>query len=367
LNINQDPVAIELIEKSIVEKAFDLGLVKPKIPVARTGKKIAVIGSGPSGLAAADQLNIAGQSVTVFEKNDRLGGLLRYGVPDFKLEKWTIDRRIEIMEASGIEFKTNVWVGKDVTYETLDLSYDIILLCGGAEAHRDLPIDGRDANGVYPAMEYLMQSNKFVAGDTIKEERINADGKTVVVIGGGDTGSDCIGTANRQGAKEVVQLEIMGKPPHIVNKEMVWPNWPMVVRTSSSHEEGCERVWSVVTKEFLKDENGALQGLKLVSIKWEQDGASGKVKMVEIPGTEEVINCELAFLAIGFTGFRKNGIINQLDLEVMENGKVKTDNFQSSNQKVFVAGDMRRGQSLVVWAIAEGREAAAAVNDFLNK
>ena len=363
LNINQAPVAIEHIEKSIVEKAFDLGLVKPRIPAERTGKKIAVIGSGPSGLAAADQLNAAGHWVTVFEKNDRVGGLLRYGVPDFKLEKWTIDRRVELMEEAGIEFKTKIWVGEDVSFETLDLAYDIIVLCGGAEQPRDLPIPGREANGIFPAMEYLMQSNKFVAGDQI-ENRIDTKDKKVIVIGGGDTGSDCIGTANRQGAKNIIQLEIMGKPSHTVNKSMVWPNWPMVLRTSSSHEEGCERVWSVMSKSFVKDDRGNLTGLEIVSIKWEQD-TSGKVVLQEIPNTGEILPCDLAFLAIGFTGHRKEGLIDQLDLEIDERGKVKTENYQSSNPKVFVAGDMRRGQSLVDWAIAEGREVAKAVSEFV--
>ncbi|MEL6988285.1 MAG: glutamate synthase subunit beta, partial [Bacteroidota bacterium] len=294
LNVNQDPVAIEHIEKSIIEKAFDLGLVKPKTPIKRTGRKVAIIGSGPSGLACADQLNAAGHWVTVFEKNDRVGGLVRYGVPDFKLEKWVIDRRVELLMQSGIEFKTNVWVGKDISTEDLDDEFDVIVLCGGAEQPRDLPIPGRDAKGIYPAMEFLMQSNKAIAGDKVADQILATDRK-VVVIGGGDTGSDCIGTSNRQGASQIIQIEIMGKPSYTVDKTLTWPNWPMVIRTSSSHEEGCERAWSVLSKSFIKDDQGNLTGLKVVNIAWEMDENTGRNTMKEIAGTEEIIPCDLAF------------------------------------------------------------------------
>ena len=342
-------------------------MVKANPPAHRTGKSVAVIGSGPAGLAAASQLNKAGHNVTVFERADKAGGLLRYGIPDFKLEKWTIDRRLEVMEAEGIVFKTNSNVGENVAVDDLKSNFDAILLCGGSTVPRDLPIPGRDLDGIYFAMDFLSQQNKRVASDSdimfnhkgeSLEKDLWATDKNVVVIGGGDTGSDCVGTSNRHKAKSITQIELLSKPPEGRTKLNPWPEWPMTLKTSSSHVEGCERDWSVLTKEFV-GKNGKLTGLKIVDIKWGDNG------MEEIRGTDRIIPCDLALLAAGFVHPQKAGMIEQLDLELDNRGNVATTNYATNQKAIFSAGDMRRGQSLVVWAISEGREAAKAVDEFL--
>jgi glutamate synthase (NADPH) small chain len=363
LSINNKPVTIEYIEKTIAEVAFEKGYIKANPPKNRTRKKVAVVGSGPAGLAAAAQLNKAGHLVTVFERSDRVGGLLRYGIPDFKLEKHVIERRVTLMEKEGIVFKTNAHVGVNVSAKDLTNEFDAVLVSGGASASRDLPIPGRNLKGVHFAMEFLPQQNKRVAGDTLAEN-ILASGKNVLVIGGGDTGSDCVGTSNRQGATSVTQIELLVKPPVSRHATNPWPLWPMVLMTSSSHEEGCERQWSILTKEFQDDGKGNLAGLKIVEIKWGLND-QGKMGFEEIPGTERVIPCELALLAIGFTGAEKGGLVQELKLELDERGNLKTENYMTSQEGVFAAGDMRRGQSLVVWAISEGREAARALDTWL--
>lgn len=363
LSINNKPVTIEYIEKTIAEVAFEKGYLKPIPPNNRTGKRVAVVGSGPAGLAAAAQLNKAGHLVTVFERSDRVGGLLRYGIPDFKLEKHVIERRVSLMEKEGIVFKANAHVGVDVSAKNLTEEFDAVLVSGGASAPRHLPIPGRDSIGVHFAMEFLPQQNKRVAGDKLSED-ILATGKNVLVIGGGDTGSDCVGTSNRQGAKSVTQIELLVKPPLSRHDNNPWPLWPMVLMTSSSHEEGVDRQWSILTKEFQKDKNGNLSGLKIVEIKWGMND-QGKMGFEEIPGTERVLPCELVLLAIGFTGAEKGGLVKELKLELDERGNLKTEGYMTSKKGVFAAGDMRRGQSLVVWAISEGREAARAVDVWL--
>ena len=373
LGINKPPVAIEFIEKSIAEVAFERGYITPKLPKERTGKHVAVVGSGPAGLAAAAQLNKAGHTVTVFERADQIGGLLRYGIPDFKLEKWTIDRRLAVMEAEGITFKPGVNVGKDLKANDLLDQFELIILTGGSTVPRDLPIPGRDLKGIYPAMEFLSQQNKRNAnrpvevnhqGETYSDGDIWATDKNVVVIGGGDTGSDCVGTSNRHGAASVTQIELMPMPPKDRAENTPWPNWPMMLRTSTSHEEGCERHWSINTKEFIGDENGNLKALRLVDLTWKNE--NGRMQMVELPGSERDIPCELALLAAGFLHPQHNGLLNDLGVEYDERGNVKATNYQTTtNPKVFAAGDMRRGQSLVVWAISEGREAARAADCYL--
>ncbi|GAB3221845.1 glutamate synthase subunit beta [Spirosoma arcticum] len=373
LGINKPPVAIEFIEKSIAEVAFEKGYVRANPPKVRTGKQVAVVGSGPAGLAAAAQLNKAGHIVTLFERADQIGGLLRYGIPDFKLEKWTIDRRLAVMEAEGILFKTGVNVGVDVKAADLMEQFDLVMLTGGSTVPRDLPIPGRDLKGVYPAMEFLSQQNKRNANRPVQVDHqgvpygdgdLLATGKNVVVIGGGDTGSDCVGTSNRHGAASVTQIELMPMPPKDRAANTPWPNWPMMLRTSTSHEEGCERQWSINTKAFIGDENGNLKALRLVDLTWQNEG--GKMQMVELPGSERDVPCELALLAAGFLHPQHNGLLDDLGLEYDERGNVKTTNYQTTtNPKVFAAGDMRRGQSLVVWAISEGREAARAADCYL--
>ena len=366
LSINNKPVTIEYIEKTIAEQAFEKGYIKANPPKSRTGKRVAIVGSGPAGLAAAAQLNKAGHWVTIFERSDRIGGLLRYGIPDFKLEKWTLERRLRIMEQEGIIFRTNAHVGVNISAKHLQEEFDAILVCGGASAPRDLPIPGRQFNGVHYAMEFLTQQNKRVAGDKIFSGEILANGKNVLVIGGGDTGSDCVGTSNRQSAKSVTQIELLAKPPLNRNEENnPWPLWPMVLMTSSSHEEGVQRQWAILTKEFLGDAMGRLTGLKVVDITWGVN-TEGKMGFEEIPGSEKIIQCELALLAIGFTGAEKGGMINELKLELDERGNIRTQNYRSSQEGIFAAGDIRRGQSLVVWAISEGREAAHAVDTWLT-
>jgi glutamate synthase (NADPH/NADH) small chain len=364
LSINNKPVTIEFIEKTIAEKAFEKGYIKATPPKTRTGKRVAVVGSGPAGLAAAMQLNKAGHWITVFERSDRIGGLLRYGIPDFKLEKTILDRRIRIMEQEGIIFRTNSNVGVNISAQHLQEEFDAVVICGGASAPRDLPIPGRDLKGVHFAMDFLSQQNKRVAGDRIFSGDILASGQNVVVIGGGDTGSDCVGTSNRQGAKSVTQIELLTKPPVNRSDDNPWPLWPMVLMTSSSHEEGVDRQWTILTKEFIGDRMGKLTGLKLVDIKWGTN-TKGKMGFEEIPGTERVISCELALLAIGFVGAEKPGMVEELKLEIDERGNIRTEDYKTSQEGIFAAGDIRRGQSLVVWAISEGREAARAVDQWL--
>jgi glutamate synthase (NADPH) small chain len=360
LSINKEPTAIELIEKSIIERAYAEGWVEPNVPLMRTGKKVAVIGSGPAGLAAAAQLNYAGHWVTVFERENRVGGLLRYVIPDFKLDKGVIDRRVRVMEESGIVFKTNTNVGQNVAVADIKKEFDAIILTGGSTIPRDLNTKGRELKGVHFAMDFLSQSNKRVAGDKItKDQEIVVTGKNVLVIGGGDTGSDCVGTSVRQKAKSVTQIEVMPKPPVGKNAATPWPNWPAILRTSSSHQEGGERNWSVLTKEFIGDDKGNLKAIKLVDITW-----SGN-QFTEVAGSEREIPCEFAFLAIGFAHPQKTGMVEELGVALDERGNVKTTNFKTSVDGVFAAGDMRRGQSLVVHAISEGREAARVIDIYL--
>jgi glutamate synthase (NADPH/NADH) small chain len=376
LGINQPPVSIEEIEKHIIEIAFDKGYVKPKVPVLRTGKKIAVIGSGPAGLAAAAQLNQAGHQVTVFERDEKPGGLLRYGIPDFKLEKNIIDRRIALMEEEGIVFKCNANVGVNVNINDLTREYNAIVLAGGSTIPRDLTIPGRELNGVHYAMHFLKQQNKLVAGSdplaqkniesNVLDHLLSAKGKHVVVIGGGDTGSDCVGTSNRQGAASITQFELMPKPPESRTPIMPWPTYPMVMKTTTSHEEGCERQWAIATKEFIGDENGNLKALKTVELEWKsEDGRPSK--FIERNGSEKIIPCELVLLAMGFVAPQKTGMLDALDIELDERGNVRATEkeFKTNIGKIFACGDMRRGQSLVVWAISEGRECARKVDEFL--
>ncbi len=365
LSINNKPVTIEYIEKAVAETAFERGYIKPRPPKVRTGKRIAVVGSGPAGLAAAAQLNKAGHWVTVFERSDRIGGLLRYGIPDFKLDKKVLDRRLRILEQEGIIFRTNAHVGINVSAQFLKVEFDAVVICGGASAARDLPIPGRQLSGIHFAMDFLTQQNKRVAGDRIFSGDITAQEKKVLVIGGGDTGSDCVGTSNRQGAKLVTQIELLAKPPLTRNEETnPWPLWPMVLNTSSSHEEGVNRQWAILTKEFTGDHMNRLTGLKVVDIEWGilENGRAG---FNEIADSERIIPCELALLAIGFTGAEKGGLVEELKLAIDERGNIQTENFMTSQAGVFAAGDIRRGQSLVVWAISEGREAARAADAWL--
>ncbi len=367
LGINQPPVAIEHIEKSIAEMAFAQGYVRPNPPRSRTGKQVAVVGSGPAGLAAADQLNRAGHTVTVFERDDAIGGLLRYGIPDFKLEKSVIDRRLAVMEAAGVRFQTNANVGDNIPVGHLLANFDAVVLCGGSTVPRDLDIPGRELQGVHFAMDFLKQNNKRVAGiDLSTESPILATGKHIVVIGGGDTGADCVGTSNRHGAKSITQIEIMNKPA-LDRAPNNWPNWPLVLRTSTSHEEGCEREWALMTKEVVGDEDGHIKAIKTVRVIWDKDPATGRMNLVPQKGTEKTWPCDLLLIAAGFVHPQKKGMLEQLGLELDGRGNVLANNYQTSVPKVFAAGDMRRGQSLVVWAISEGREAAKAVDSFLQE
>lgn len=362
LGINKDPVSIELIEKSIAEKAYELGLIKANPPATRTGKKVAVVGSGPAGLAAADQLNQAGHVVTLFEKDAKVGGLLRYGIPDFKLEKWVIDRRIELMHEEGVIFATNTEIGKTIQADEILKNFDAVVLSTGAQQPRSLNIKGDKLKGVHFAMEFLGKQNQVI-GNEIGENPISAKGKHVIVIGGGDTGSDCIGTSNRHGAISITQLELLPKPPKQRTVLNPWPEWPMTLRTSSSHEEGAERMFSILTKEFTGNDAGEVTGLTLVDIEWKEKG--GRMTFEEIPGTERTVPCDLAFIAIGYMGPAQNGLLQAFGVQTLENSLPKSKNYQSTNSKVFLAGDMRRGQSLVVWAISEGREAAVKVDEYL--
>ena len=381
LNVNDEAVGIKSIEHAIIDRAWHEGWVKPQIALRKTGKKVAVVGSGPAGMAAAQQLTRAGHDVTLFEKNDRIGGLLRYGIPDFKMEKSHIDRRVAQLVAEGVTIRTSVligamptsggaskvtnWAKETISAEQLQKDFDAVVLTGGSEQSRDLPVPGRDLDGVHFAMEFLPQQNKVNAGDKLKGQgitQIRADGKHVIVIGGGDTGSDCVGTSNRHGAVSVTQFEVMPEPPAEENRPMTWPYWPLKLRTSSSHEEGCERVFSISTQEFI-GEKGKVTGLKTVKVEF-KDG-----KMVEVPGSEHVLKADLVLLAMGFV----NPVATVLDAfgidkDARGNAKASTDftgGYATNVPKVFAAGDIRRGQSLVVWAIREGRQAARSVDEFL--
>jgi glutamate synthase (NADPH/NADH) small chain len=374
LNFNDDPVGIKSIEHAIIDRAWEHGWVKPQVAKIKTGKTVAVVGSGPAGMAAAQQLARAGHAVTLFEKNDRIGGLLRYGIPDFKMEKSHIDRRVEQMKAEGVSFRTGVMVGKlpegskvinwateTMSPEQLQQDFDAVVLTGGAEQSRDLPVPGRDLDGVHFAMEFLPQQNKVNAGDKVKGQ-ISAKGKHVIVIGGGDTGSDCVGTSNRHGAASVTQFELMPQPPEEENKALTWPYWPYKLRTSSSHEEGCEREFAIATKEFT-GEKGKVTGLKTVRVEW-KDG-----KMVEVAGSEQLLQADLVLLAMGFVSPVATVLDGfGVDKDGRGNAKATTEftgGYATNVPKVFAAGDIRRGQSLVVWAIREGRQAARAVDEFL--
>jgi glutamate synthase (NADPH/NADH) small chain len=374
LNVNDDPVGIKSLEHAIIDRAWDNGWVQPRAPRIKTGKKVAVVGSGPAGMAAAQQLARAGHDVSLFEKNDRVGGLLRYGIPDFKMEKHHIDRRVEQMKAEGVTIRTGVMVGElpkgskvtnwakeTISPKDLQAQFDAVLLAGGAEQSRDLPVPGRDLDGVHFAMEFLPQQNKVNAGDKVKGQ-ISASGKHVIVIGGGDTGSDCVGTSNRHGAASVTQFELMPQPPEEENKPLTWPYWPYKLRTSSSHEEGCEREFAIATKEFV-GEKGKVTGLKTVQVEF-KDG-----KFTEVPGTEKEYKADLVLLAMGFVSPVQT-ILEGFGVEKDARGNAKAGTefiggYATSVPKVFAAGDIRRGQSLVVWAIREGRQAARAVDEFL--
>ena len=362
LGLINPPVSIEMIEKYIVERGFEEGWIKANPPLNRTGKKIAVVGSGPAGLAAAQQLNKAGHTVDVFERDSKIGGLLRYGIPDFKMEKNIIDRRLSQLKEEGISFFTNNEVGKNFPIEKLK-KYDSIVLCGGATIKRNLPIKGSDLKGVKQAMDFLKLQNEVVDGLNKTNEPLNAKDKNVIVIGGGDTGSDCIGTSNRQEAKSVTNFEIMSKPSENRTNENPWPYWPFQLKTTSSHEEGIHREWSILTKEFVGDENGKVKSLKTVEVEWiKKEGERPQLK--EREGSEKLWPCDLALLALGFTGHEPD-LIDKLDLDTNVNNQIITNNYQTSVSNVFSAGDMRRGQSLIVWAISEGREAAYQVDKYL--
>lgn len=366
LAIHEEPVTIRENECSTVEQAFEAGIIKANPPKFRTGKKVAVIGSGPAGLSAADLLNRAGHHVTVFEKNDAIGGLLRYGIPDFKLNKRVIDRRLALFVDEGMDFKTNVNVGVDITKEELLKKFDAVLLAVGAEQPRDLPVEGRDLDGVHFAMDFLTQQNKVVAGKTISaKKRISAKDKHVLVIGGGDTGSDCVGTSNRQQAKSVTQIEILPKPPEKRENNNPWPYWPNTLRSSSSHEEGCERRWSLSTKRFI-GENGKLKQTEVVQVEWAKD-ENGRWIMNEVEGTTQLLDTDLVLLSMGFTQPVHNGLLDALDVEYDPRGNVKVNELkQTTVEKIFAAGDAEKGASLVVHAIEAGKVAARGVDAFLR-
>lgn len=364
LGINAPPVTIKNIENSIVERAFAEGWIVPEPPARRTGKKVAVIGSGPAGLAAAQQLNRAGHLVTIFERADRIGGLLRYGIPEFKMEKRVLDRRLAIMQAEGVVFKTGAHIGVNVSPDDLRQQFDAIVLAAGSTVPRDLPVPGRELKGIYFAMEFLPLQNQRCEGDKLPDEKfISARGKHVVIIGGGDTGADCLGTVHRQGCKSVVQLELLPKPPQGRDDTMPWPYWPTILRTSSAHEEGGNRDWSVGTKKFT-GADGKVERLHAVRLEWVKDGA--RTVMQEVPGSDFTLDADLVLLAMGFLGPEKKGLLDRLGVELDPRGNIKADdNYMTSIPGTFAAGDARRGQSLIVWAIWEGREAAVSVDRYL--
>ena len=364
LGINEPPVTIKNIENSIIEHAFAEGWIVPEPPERRTGKKVAIVGSGPAGLAAAQQLNRAGHLVTVFERADRIGGLLRYGIPEFKMEKRVVDRRLAIMEAEGIVFKTNANIGGNVSIDELKRNFDAIILAAGSTVPRDLPVPGRELKGIYYAMEFLPLQNQRCAGDVIADaDFISAKGKNVVIIGGGDTGADCLGTVHRHGCKAVVQLELLPKPPQSRDETMPWPYWPTILRKTSAHDEGGMRDWSVATKKFTGT-NGHVEKLHAVRLEWVKEG--GRTVMQEVAGSDVVLDADLVLLAMGFLGPEKKGMLDNLGVEVDQRGNIKADdNYMTTVPGIFAAGDARRGQSLIVWAIWEGREAAVGVDKYL--
>ncbi|GAB5525606.1 MAG: glutamate synthase subunit beta [Roseivirga sp.] len=363
LGLNNEAVNIEHIEREIIEVAFEQGWERPTVAQKKTSKRVAVVGSGPAGLAAADELFKMGHDVVVYERDQQAGGLLRYGIPDFKLSKQVVARRIALMEQAGVVFETGVEIGKDITADRLEELYDAVVLCTGSTVPRDLPIEGRALKGVHYAMEFLTHQNKVISKElSMLSDELNVKGKNVVVIGGGDTGADCVGTSNRQGAVNITQIELLDKPPTARAQENPWPEWPMTLNTSTSHEEGAERQWSLLTKRFIGNEQGELTGLETVEIEWTNKAA---FQFKEIAGTAQVIPCDKAFLAIGFVHTQKKGVVEQFGLALDSRGNIKCERFQSSKPNVFAAGDNRRGQSLVVWAIAEGRKAAKAVDNFL--
>ena len=366
LNINNDPVTIEYIEKAIADRGWDEGWIVPQPPSERTGKSVAVIGSGPAGMAAAAQLNRAGHSVTVYERDEYVGGLLRLGIPEFKLEKRVVQRRVEQMEAEGVAFKTGVYVGRDVRGEELRARHDAVCLAGGSTVARDLPIPGRELDGVHLAMEYLTQQNRVNAGQVFdSEERIVAEGKRVLVLGGGDTGSDCVGTAHRQGAEVVYQFELLPEPPLVRSDSNPWPQWPMVLRTSSSHEEGAVRDYNILTQRF-SGSGGQVRKMHAVRLEWGAPDANGRPAMIQIPDSEFELDVDLVLLALGFLHPEPDGMLEQLGVDLDGRGNVVTAaNKMTSADGVFAAGDMARGQSLVVWAMAEGREAARGIDEYL--
>ena len=365
LGINDDPVTIKAIELAIIDRAFAEGWIRPEPPVVLTGKTVAVVGSGPAGLAAAQQLRRAGHGVTVFERADRIGGLLRYGIPEFKMEKRVLDRRLAQMEGEGVRFVVNAHVGVDRPAAAFRREFDALVLCGGACAPRDLPIPGRELGGIHFAMDYLTLQNRRCEGDHVPDAGfISARGKRVVIIGGGDTGADCLGTAHRQGAAEVHQLEILPRPPEQRAVDNPWPQWPNIFRVSSAHAEGGERVYSVSTRRFLDDGHGRVAGLEIAQVETVRDG--GRLTFRDVPGTESTLDCDLVLLAMGFTGPERPGLLEQLGVAFTERGTVKRDtSWMTSVPGVFTAGDMQRGQSLIVWAIAEGRSAARGVDRYL--
>ena len=369
LNLTDNPVSIKTIECSIVDYGWEKGWIKPQLPKKHTDKKVAIIGSGPAGLACAQQLARLGHSVVVYEKNERIGGLLRIGIPDFKMEKTLIDRRMAQMQSEGVQFKTNSEIGNNISTNEIIDNFDAVSLCIGSEVPRNLEVKGRNLKGIHFAMDFLSQQNDMVAGKTIsKDILISAKGKKVLVIGGGDTGSDCVGTSNRQGATSVHQLELLPQPPVNENKQLTWPNWPMKLRTSTSHQEGCERQWSILTKSFEGNENGEVTKLVCVEVEWKKS-EDGSMKMIEVEDTEFEIEADLVLLAMGFVHPIHEGLVNNLSLKLDQRGNVEADeiSFKTSSDKVFVAGDCRRGQSLVVWAISEGRKCAERIDNFLKE
>ena len=364
LGINDDPVTIKAVELSIIDYAWEQGWIKPIMPEVKTGKKVAVIGSGPAGLAAAQQLCRAGHEVTVFERDDRIGGLLRYGIPEFKMEKYRIDRRLEQMEAEGVVFRPSSHIGIDINAGDLKKEFDALLLAGGATVRRDLPIPGRELNGIHQAMEFLPMQNRVCEGDPRPDNFISAEGKNVIIIGGGDTGADCLGTVHRQGAKSVTSLEIMPRPPEKRSPDNPWPEWPFIFRTASAHEEGGERIYSVSTKQFIGDDNGNVKELDIVKVEMQRE--AGRIMFNEVPNSNFQLPCELVLLAMGFTGAEKEGMVEQLGVNLTDRGNVWRDqNWMTNVDGVFAAGDIQHGQSLIVWAIAEGRSAARGVDAYL--